>query len=169
MEKSNGNNKHTISILVENHAGVLSRVSGLFSRRSFNIDSLAVGVTDNPAVSRITIVANGDEDTVEQIQKQLLKLMDVLCLKRLCDSQTICRELVLIKVACFDDTRGRILDVARAMEARVCDISSGTITIEGCDTAERIEILKELLEPYGIIEIARTGTIALEKGSAALK
>lgn len=163
-DESSKDIKHTITILVENHAGVLSRVSGLFSRRGFNIDSLAVGVTNDPAISRITIVASGDENTVEQIQKQLLKLMEVLYIKRLRDFEIISRELILIKVACSPETRGKILDISQAMNARICDISAQTIMLEQSDTAQRIEILKELLEPYGILEIARTGTIALEVG-----
>lgn len=160
---------HTISILVENHAGVLSRVSGLFARRGYNIDSLAVGVTDDPSVSRMTVVANGDEQTIDQIEKQLQKLVDVIELKRLTPEQTIPRELMLIKVACSSKTRADIMDIARAMEAHVCDISKTTMTIEISDTAERLAIIMELLAPYCILEVARTGTIALEKGEHILK
>ncbi|WMJ22108.1 acetolactate synthase small subunit [Paludicola sp. MB14-C6] len=160
--------KHTISILVENHAGVLSRISGLFSRRGFNIDSLAVGITDDPTVSRITIVVDGDDYTVEQVEKQLNKLVDVIKLRRLNPSETISRELMLIKVESTPKTRGDIIDVAQVMQAKVCDISKSTITIEISDTTERIEIIHELLQPYNILEVVRTGTIALEKGNSRI-
>lgn len=159
--------KHTISILVENHAGVLSRISGLFSRRGFNIDSLAVGVTDDPTVSRITVVADGDESTVEQIEKQLSKLLEVIRLKRL-SGDTILRELMLIKVSCDKKSRSEIMDIAKATSAHICDISKETITIEISDIATRLEIIMELLAPYKILEVARTGTIALEKGEETL-
>lgn len=161
--------KHTISILVQNHAGVLSRVSGLFSRRGFNIDSLAVGITDDPQISRITIVVDGDDHTVEQVEKQLIKLIDVIKLKRLLPLETISRELMLIKVESIPKTRADILDIVRVMEARVSDISKTTMTIEISDTAERIGIIMELLAPYKVLEVVRTGTIALEKGNSIIK
>lgn len=160
--------KHTISILVENHAGVLSRVSGLFARRGFNIDSLAVGVTDDPGVSRITIVADDTGATAEQVEKQLNKLIDVIRLRRLGDG-AISRELMLLKVECTEKTRGDIMDVVRVMDAKVSDISKTTLTIELSDTNERLEIMQGLLKPYRILEVARTGTIALEKGASTLR
>lgn len=156
--------KHTISILVENHAGVLSRISGLFSRRGFNIDSLAVGITDDPTMSRITIIVDGDDYTVEQVEKQLNKLIDVIKLKRCMPGESISRELMLVKVSCNSKSRGDIIDIARVMEAKISDISPKTITIEISDTTEQLEILQELLTPYGILEVVRTGTIALQKG-----
>lgn len=161
--------KQTISILVENHAGVLSRISGLFSRRGFNIDSLAVGVTDDPCISRITIVVDGDEHTVEQVERQLQKLIEVIKLKRLDEFNTNFRELMLIKVSCDEKNRGEIMDITRAMNAKICDISASTMTIEISDTAERLEIIMKLLTPHRILEVARTGTIALEKGENVLK
>ena len=157
--------KHTISILVENHAGVLSRISGLFSRRGFNIESLAVGITDDPTVSRITIIVEGDDYTVEQVEKQLNKLVDVIKLKRLHPNENISRELMLVKVAYNEKTRGDVIDIARVMQAKISDISPSTVTIEISDTSERLEILQELLKPYGILEVIRTGTIAIQKGS----
>lgn len=160
--------KHAISILVENHPGVLSRISGLFSRRGFNIDSLAVGVTDDPAVSRITILVEGNYATVEQVEKQLNKLIDVIRLRRLPAGSTTSRELMLIKVECTARTRSDIVDIVRVMDAKVCDISKSTMTIEISDVTERLLILQELLEPYHILEVVRTGTIALEKGGGAL-
>ena len=161
--------RYTISILVENHAGVLSRISGLFARRGFNIDSLAVGVTEDPTISRITIVVNGNEAMVEQVEKQLNKLIDVIRLRRLPEGGAISRELMLIKVECTEKTRGNIMDIVRVMEAKVSDISKHTMTIEISDTSERLEITAELLKPYGILEVARTGTIALEKGANVVR
>ncbi len=160
--------KHTISILVENHAGVLSRVSGLFSRRGFNIDSLAVGVTDDPTVSRITIIVNGDEYIVEQVEKQLNKLVDVIKVREFSPFDHISRELMLIKVSCTDKNRGDIIDIARVMESKICDISKNTLTVEISDTVERLEILTELLKPFGILEVVRTGTVAMQKGSEGI-
>lgn len=160
--------KHTISILVENHAGVLSRISGLFSRRGFNIDSLAVGITDDPSISRITIIVDGDDYTVEQVEKQLNKLIDVIKLKRLSATETVRRELMLAKVSCTHKTRGEIIDIAQVMQAKVSDISSESITIEISDRTDKLEILQELLRPYGILEVVRTGTIALQKGNEAI-
>lgn len=161
--------KHTISILVENHAGVLSRISGLFSRRGFNIDSLAVGITDDPTISRVTIVVDGNDYTVEQVEKQLNKLIDVIKLKRLVREETIERELMLIKVESSAQTRGDIIDITKVMNARISDISKTTMTIEISDTTERIELIQELLKPYKILEVARTGLIALEKGANIIK
>ena len=160
--------KYTISILVENHAGVLSRISGLFARRGFNIDSLAVGITNDPAVSRMTIVVDGNEYIVEQVEKQLNKLIDVIRLRRLEEGEKVSRELVLIKVECTPKTRSDIIDVVRVMDAKVSDLSKTTLTAELSAQSEKIELFCELLEPYHIHEIARTGTIALDKGNATL-
>ncbi len=160
--------KYTISILVENHAGVLSRISGLFARRGFNIDSLAVGITNDPAVSRMTIVVDGNEYIVEQVEKQLNKLIDVIRLRRLEEGEKVSRELVLIKVECTPKTRSDIIDVVRVMDAKVSDLSKTTLTAELSAQSEKIELFCELLEPYHILEIARTGTIALDKGNATL-
>jgi len=160
--------KHTISVLVENHAGVLSRISGLFSRRGFNIDSLAVGVTDDPAISRITLVADGDEYTVEQIEKQLNKLIDVIKVKTLHPSELLSRELLLIKVSVSAERRSEIMTIAEIMGAKIIDLSLSTITLEISDTSAHLARLEEILKPYGIIEIVRTGTIALQKGSETI-
>lgn len=160
--------KYTISILVENHAGVLSRVSGLFARRGFNIDSLAVGVTQDPAISRITIVVDGDEYMVEQVEKQLNKLIDVIRLRRLKQEEKVSRELVLVKVECTPKTRSDIIDVVRVMDAKVSDLSKTTLTAELSAETDKIELFCDLLEPYRILEVVRTGTIALDKGDAAI-
>jgi acetolactate synthase-1/3 small subunit len=158
----------TISILVENHAGVLSRISGLFSRRGFNIDSLAVGVTDDNTVSRITIVVNGDDYMVSQVEKQLNKLVDVIKLRTLSQNEIISRELMLVKVSANSKTRGDIMDITKIMSAKICDITKSTITIEISDTTERIETMIELLKPFGICEVIRTGTIATSRGSDSI-
>ena len=160
--------KHTISVLVENHPGVLSRVSGLFSRRGFNIDSLAVGITDDPTVSRITIVVNGNEYTVEQVEKQLNKLIDVIKLKTLEQTSAISRELILIKISANASDRGDIMSITKLMGAKICDITRTTMMIEFSDTTENIETMLEIVRPYGIIEVVRTGTIAAQKGNDSI-
>ena len=160
--------KQTVSILVENHAGVLSRVSGLFSRRGFNIDSLAVGVTDDSSVSRITIVVDGDDYMLEQVEKQLNKLIDVIKLRTLPQDEIISRELMLIKVSAESDTRGDIMDVAKIMGAKISDITTSAMTVEIADTAERLQTMLDLLKPYGIKEVVRTGTIALQRGEGSI-
>lgn len=156
--------KHTLSVLVENQAGVLSRISGLFARRGFNIESLAVGVTEDKNISRMTIVVNGDDYIVEQVEKQLNKLIDVIRVRSLAPDEIITRELMLIKVGASGATRSEIIDIVKIMDARIVDLSKSTLTIEISDTAERLELLEDLLKPYSIKEVMRTGTIALQKG-----
>lgn len=160
--------QYTLSILVENQAGVLSKISGLFSRRGFNIDSLAVGVTTDPNVSRITIVANGDEYVVEQLEKQLNKLIPVIKVKRLTEGDFISRELILIKVHCPAAKRGEILTTVELMQGKIVDFSTTSVTVEYCECSSRVDTLVELLKPYGIREIVRTGTVALDKGATAV-
>lgn len=157
--------KYTMSVLVENHPGVLSKVSGLFSRRGFNIDSLAVGVTEDPAISRMTIVVDGDEYIVEQLEKQLNKVIPVIKVKTLDPADTIPRTLSLIKVSVTAGQRAEIMRVTELMGARIVDATRSTLTIEFADTAERTETLETLLRPYGIREMVRTGVIAIEKGA----
>lgn len=160
--------KQTVSILVENHAGVLSRVSGLFSRRGFNIESLAVGITDDPTISRITIVVDGDEYMLEQVEKQLNKLIDVIKLRTFFNDDLISRELMLIKVSAKSDQRGDIMDIAKIMGAKISDITIGTMTVEIADTSERLQTMLDLLTPFGIKEVVRTGTIAVQKGGESI-
>ena len=160
--------KHTISILVENHAGVLARVSGLFARRAYNIDSLAVGVTADENVSRITIVADGDDYTLEQILKQLNKLIDVIKVRAFSETELLTRELVLVKVNCTPSQRAELISIAKITEAKISDISINTITLERSDYSNKIKTFEELLRPYGIKEIVRTGTVAIQRGSASL-
>lgn len=156
--------KNTISVLVENQPGILSKVAGLFSRRGFNIDSLAVGVTDDSAISRITIVVDGDDYVVEQVEKQLNKLIQVIKVKTLEPGQYISRELSLIKVMCHASNRGDVMRVAELMDARIIDVTTTCLTLEFADTAERTDTLLDLLRPFGFKEIVRAGAIAIEKG-----
>ena len=160
--------KKTLSILVANHAGVLSRISGLFSRRGFNIDSLAVGVTDKPEISRITIVADGDEYTFEQLEKQLNKLIEVIKVKSFDANDILQRELLIDKVTVNADRRSEIMSIAEIMDAKIIDITLRTMTLQICDSAIHLARFEELIRPYGIIEMVRTGMIAIEKGTDAL-
>lgn len=161
--------KHTISVLVENHAGVLSKVAGLFTRRGFNIDSLAVGVTEQPDISRMTIVVNGDERIIEQVEKQLNKVIPVIKVKTLEEGDFVSRQLSLIKVAAPTAKRAEIMKIAELMDASIVDVTPATITLQFCDTLDRTETIELLLRPYGIREVVRTGTIAIEKGVATTK
>ena len=156
--------KHTISVLVENHAGVLSRITGLFSRRGFNIDSLAVGVTEDKTVSRM----EGDAYTVEQLEKQLNKVVDVIKVRTIPQQDLISRELMLIKCTATGRTRSEILDIAKIMNANIVDLTKTTMTLEICDLPDRLDLLEELLKAYNIQEVMRTGTIALQKGGATV-
>ena len=160
--------KHTISVLVENHAGILSRITGLFSRRGFNIDSLAVGVTEDKTVSRMTIVVEGDAYTVEQLEKQLNKVVDVIKVRTIPQQDLISRELMLIKCTATGRTRSEILDIAKIMDANIVDLTKTTMTLEICDLPDRLDLLEELLKSYNIQEVMRTGTIALQKGGSAV-
>lgn len=158
--------KHTISVLVENTAGVLSRITGLFSRRGFNIDSLAVGITDDPAISRVTIVADGDEHTVEQLEKQLNKLIDVIKVKSFNPDEMISRELVLVKVNCSSDQqRSEIMNIVSLTDAKIVDITPSTVTIEISDWAVKLRNFEDLIRPYGILEMVRTGVVAIQRGA----
>ena len=160
--------KHYISALVDNKAGVLARISGLFARRGFNINSLAVGETNDPKVSRVTIVVEGDDYIADQVTKQLSKLIDVrkVCLH---DPESIIqRELVLIKVKIDADKRSEIYDLVKIMGCEIVDISHTTLTIEFDDRTPKVDLLIELLSKYEIIEIVRTGAIALQKGEETI-
>lgn len=157
--------KYTLSVLVENHAGVLSKVSGLFSRRGFNIDSLAVGITEDSSISRMTIVVDGDEYIVEQLEKQLNKIIPVIKVRTYANGDYISRELSLIKVSCSAKQRLDIMKISELMGAKIVDVAVNTLTLQFADTHEQLETLLDLLKPYGIREIVRTGTVAIEKGS----
>ena len=160
--------RHIISILIENEAGALSRVAGLFSARGYNIETLTVAPTEDQSLSRLTIVTSGSDEVIEQINKQLNKLVDVIKLRRLPPDEIISRELMLIKVKTNSDDRGEIMDIAKIMGAKVSDITTSSMTIEIADTADRLQTILNLLAPYGIKEVVRTGTIALQKGSDSI-
>lgn len=156
--------KRTLSVLVENQPGVLSRVSGLFSRRGFNIDSLAVGTTQDPKISRMTIVVDGDEHIVEQVEKQLNKLIPVIKVKVLEPGSFLSCELTLIKVACKPKQHAEVLNVARLMHAEVIDVAASSLTLRFAGDEEQSRTLLGLLKPYGLREVVRAGSLAIEKG-----
>lgn len=160
--------KQTISVLVENQAGVLNRITSLFSRRAFNIDSLAVGVTDDPAVSRITIIVESGNSVVEQVAKQLNKLVEVIKVRTLEDGHFIGRELMLLKVTANNKTRPMIMTICEIFGAKIDDISPTTMTLELSDTPDRLDTFQEMMRSFTIQEVARTGVIALQKGSGKI-
>ncbi|MDR2487580.1 MAG: acetolactate synthase small subunit [Clostridiales Family XIII bacterium] len=160
--------KHTISALVANKAGVLYRITGLFARRGFNIDSLAVGPTDHPELSRVTILTDGDDYTSEQVTRQLDKLIDVKKVAILPEDSIVVRESALIKVQADVSQRSEIIDIAKILRCDIVDISHTSLMLELCDRPCNVDLLIELLSPYTIIEIARTGAIALQKGSECI-
>ncbi|OAT82372.1 acetolactate synthase small subunit [Desulfotomaculum copahuensis] len=157
--------RHTLAVLVENNPGVLARVAGLFSRRGYNIDSLAVGRTENPAVSRMTIVVEGDDRVLEQVTKQLHKLIDVIKINDVTVDEYVDRELVLIKVSADSGQRGEIMQIADIFRARIVDLGRRTITLECTGNDGKINAFEESLRPYGIKELVRTGKIAMLRGN----
>jgi len=156
--------QHTITVLVDNKPGVLSRVSGLFSRRGYNIESLAVSITENPELSRMTLVVNGDEQEVEQITKQLHKLIEVSKVQDYINIPMIARELALIKVNASVENRTALLQLVEVFRGRVIDMSEKTFVIELTGANDKIDAFEKLLEPYGIRELVRTGRIAMARG-----
>lgn len=157
--------KHIISVLVENKSGVLAKVAGLFSRRGFNIDSLAVGPTDDKSISRITIVVNAENHSIEQITKQLYKLINVIKIQELDPSNIVERELVLIKVSADSKTRPEILEIVSIFRANIVDVGKKTLLIEITGSNRKVKALEDLLRPFGILELVRTGKIACMRGS----
>lgn len=155
--------KKIYSVLVENRSGVLCKVAGLFSRRCFNIDSLAVGETDDAAVSCMTIVSSGNERTIEQIEKQLNKKLDVIKVKTFDETQSISRELMLVKVKYNKSTRREIMEICEVMKADIVDMSKNQMMIQVCDIPERTKLFISMLASISIVEVARTGTLALPK------
>lgn len=160
--------RHVLSVLVENQSGVLSRVSGLFSRRGYNIDSLSVGETENPKVSRMTIVVQGDHYILEQIQKQLNKLIDVIKIVELDTNKSIYRELALIKVNTTMETRASIIEIVSIFRANIVDVAMDTLTVEMTGDESKIHAFISLMETYGISEIVRTGLTAIERGNSSI-
>lgn len=157
--------KMVLSILVDNTAGVLSRVSGLFSRRGFNIDSLTVGETEDKLYSRMTVVVSGDDQILEQITKQLEKLEDVREIKELLPSASVCRELVLVKVQANVKERGEIIAVADIFRAKIVDVAMESLMIELTGNQEKLDAFIKLLEGFKILELVRTGITGLARGS----
>lgn len=156
--------KHTLAVLVENKSGVLSRVAALFSRRGYNIDSLAVGVTEDPDISRITLVVHGDDHVLEQVTKQLNKLVDVIKVSDLGGDDTVEREMALIKVTADTDNRAEIIQIADIFRARIIDVAPKSMTVEVTGDEGKVEAIAKLLRQYGIKEMVRTGKIAMVRG-----
>jgi acetolactate synthase-1/3 small subunit len=161
---------HTLSVLVENRSGVLSRVSGLFSRRGFNIESLAVGTCEESTMSRMTIVVIGDDAQIEQVMKQLNKLIDVVKVSDITENETVDRELALIKVGAEPgSTRAEVMQIASIFRAAVVDVGAKTIVLEVTGDTEKIDALENLLNQYGVKEMVRTGKIAMLRGAKTVK
>ena len=157
--------KHTLSVLVEDQSGALSRISGLFARRGFNIDSLAVGPAEAPGISRLTMVVEGDDRALQQMSKQLDKLVNVLNVIDLTTLPAVERELMLLKVSASAENRAGILDLVQVFRAKVVDVSYDALTLEVVGDPGKLVALEKLLKPFGILEIARTGKVALERAS----
>lgn len=156
--------RHTLTVTVENNPGVLTRVAGLFSRRGFNIDSLAVGRTENPRISRMTIIVEGDNQVVEQVTKQLHKLVDVIKINDITHSPHVDRELVLIKVHAEPSARAEIMQLVDIFRARIVDVGSKTLTVEVTGDEGKIDAFELSLRPFGIKELVRTGKVAMLRG-----
>lgn len=157
--------RHTLSVLVENKPGVLTRVTSLFARRGFNIESLAVGPTEDETLSRITIVVSAEDTPLEQITKQLHKLINVIKIQDLDPADSIDRELVLFKINAPADKRHEIIEIADVFRAKIIDVGRNSLTIEATGSSDKIQAMEDLFRAYGIKELARTGKIALARGS----
>ncbi len=166
---SNGNGLHTISVLVEDKPGVLTRVAGLFAARGFNIDSLAVGPTETPGMSRMTIVVNVETKTLEQVTKQLNKLVNVIKILEHDQGSAVERELMLVKVRASGDDRARVMEIAEVFRVNVVDVTHATLTLEATGKPDKLEALLSLLEDFGVVELSRTGRIALARGDRGIK
>jgi len=160
--------QHTLSVLVENKPGVLARIAGLFSRRGFNIDSLAVGPTEHPHVSRMTIVVNVADSPLEQVTKQLNKLVNVIKIVELDSGQSVQRELLLVKVRADLDTRSHVLETVTLFRAKVVDVAPDAVTIEATGSTEKLDALLRVLEPFGIKELVQSGMVAIGRGSRSM-
>lgn len=156
--------KQTFSLLVDNTAGVLSRISGLFSRRGYNIDSFSAGVTANPKYTRITVVSSGDEDTLEQIEKQLAKLVDVRDIKKLMPGSSVVRELIMVKIRAKDTERQAVMNVTEIYHGKIVDVTHDSMVIELTGHQEKLDAFLDLLNGYEILELARTGITGLSRG-----
>ncbi|HNX10438.1 MAG TPA: acetolactate synthase small subunit [Methanothrix sp.] len=161
--------KHTIAVILENKPGALTRVAGLFSRRSFNIDSLSVGATDNPEYSRMTITVQGDRDNLEQVIKQLSKLINVIRVSELDATESVERELAVIKVSADRENRSEIMQIVNIFRAKIIDVSSRSMIIEATGDEEKIDAIIQLLRQFGIKELARTGKVSMVRGARVIK
>jgi acetolactate synthase-1/3 small subunit len=160
--------KHTLSVLVENKPGVLARVAALFSRRGFNIDSLAVGPTEHPEISRMTILVNVESSPLEQVTKQLNKLVEVIKIVELDHTQAVNRELLLVKVKADSSTRGQVLEIVRLFRAKVVDVATDAITIQIVGNPDKLADFLRMVEPYGVRELVQSGMVAIGRGSRSI-
>jgi len=160
--------KKTFAVLVENKPGVLARISGLFSRRGFNIDSLVVGTTEKPDISRMTIVVEGDDRILEQVRKQLNKLINVIKISYLLPDQSVERELALIKVSANSNNRSEIMQIVDVFRASIIDVQKNSLIIEITGNSEKINAMEQLLRQYGIKEMMRTGKVAMSRGAKVI-
>lgn len=156
--------KHVLSVLVENKPGVLARIAGMFSRRGFNIDTLSVGPTEDPKMSRMTITLDGSTHRIDQVTKQLHKLVNVIKIRDLEPAEAVERELALFKVQADAQTRGEILQIVQIFRANIIDVSKRGVIIEATGTEEKIEAIRGMLQPFGLVEMARTGEVAISRG-----
>lgn len=161
--------KHTIAVIVENKPAVLTRIAGLFSRRSFNIDSLSVGATDNPDYSRMTLTVHGDDVVLEQVIKQLSKLINVIRVSELDPKESVERELAIIKVSADKDNRGEIMQIVNIFRAKIIDVSARSMIIEATGDENKIDAIVQLLRQFGIKEMARTGRVSMVRGTRVIK
>ncbi len=156
--------KHVLSVLVENKPGVLTRIAGLFARRGFNIDTLSVGPTEDPHISRVTMTVDGAEHPIDHVTKQLHKLINIIKIRDLEPDQTIAREMALLKVSSDGSNRAEIMQLTDIFRSRIIDVSGRTVTIEVTGTAEKIGAFETMVRPFGIVEMVRTGEIAIARG-----
>jgi acetolactate synthase-1/3 small subunit len=156
--------KHILSILVENKPGVLTRIAGLFARRGFNIDTLAVGPTDEERLSRITLTLDGATHPIDQVTKQLHKLVNVLKIRDLEPEETLARELALFKISADGSSRAEVMQVCEVFRAKIVDLGKRSVTVEVTGTCEKVDAFERLVRPFGLIEMARTGEIAIARG-----
>ena len=161
--------KHTLAILVENKPGVLTRVAGLFSRRGFNIESLAVGVTENPDTSRMTIVVTGDDRVLEQVEKQLNKLIDVIRVSDIPVEESVNRELALIRVGVDSSTRAEVMQIVDVFRAKIVDVGSKSLIVEVTGDESKINAIEQLLRQFGVKEMVRTGKVAMNRGAKVVQ
>jgi len=161
--------KHTVAVLVENKPGVLARVSGLFSRRGFNIESLAVGVTENADTSRMTIVVNGDDKILEQVMKQLNKLIDVIRVSDIPPEDSVNRELALIKVGVDSTTRAEVMQIVDIFRAKIVDVGTKSLIVEVTGDESKINAIEQLLRQFGVKEMVRTGKVAMNRGAKVVQ